>query len=568
MTAAAPLIMYLLQLRKLNRIYDRLDDQAQGVSFLDVTLSELNIRLDIDPEDLNKIPRDGAFISVSNHPFGILDGILLLKILASVRPDFKVMANFLLRRLEPVADYFIPVNPFEGDEQRYQSVSGIKQMLYWLEAGHPAGIFPAGEVSTYRPEVKTITDRRWQPTATRLIQKARKPVLPVYFYGQNSRMFHLLGSIHPMLRTARIPAEFLRKKNKSIQVRIGHPIPVSEQDEFHAHQRLGRYLRARTYALGSAMEVRKFYIPRWPKLKQPQKIIEPVPVAVLETELAELEPMFRQGDFDMYLAASQQIPEMLNEVGRLREITFRAAGEGSNRRIDVDEYDLYYHHLLLWDRSHKQLAGSYRLGRGDTILERYGKRGFYIHSLFHIDDGFRPILAKSVEMGRSFIAQPYQQKAMPLFLLWRGILGFLKNHGHQRYLIGPVTISNQYSRLSKHLLIDFIRKYYFDENLAQFIRPRQDLKIKIKNVDTDILVAHPDMDLIKLDQLIEDVEPQHFRIPVLLKKYIKQNARIIGFNVDPKFNYALDGLMMLDLKEVNQETIRNLERRVSSAQAS
>ena len=564
MSRAAPLIMYLLRLRKLNRIYDRLDPEREGLDFLEDTLEALNICLAIEDTDLKKIPAEGCFLTVSNHPFGMLDGILLLKIMASRRPDFKVMANFLLQHLEAIADYFIPVNPFEGRGQQYQSMSGIKQMLYWLQAGHPAGIFPAGEVSTYHPEVKTITDREWQPTATRLIKRVRQPVLPVYFSGNNSRMFHVLGSIHPLLRTATIPAEFLRKRNKTITVRIGQPIPVKEQDEFDDHERLGRYLRARTYALGSALEVKKFYTPFLTALKNPQRIADPVPVASLEAELGALDPMFSQGDFIMYLASSQKIPQVLHQLGRLREVTFRAAGEGSNRKLDVDEYDLYYYHLILWDARHKQIAGGYRLGRGDRIFERYGKRGFYIHSLFHIDDGFAPILRNSVEMGRSFIVQAYQQKPMPLFLLWRGILGFLRTHNHLNFLIGPVSISNQYSRLSKQLLMSFIRKYYFHDQLARYIQPRKEYQIKIKNVDTDIMLENSDMDLIKLDQLIEDVEPRHFRLPVLLKKYIKQNARIIGFNIDPKFNFALDGLMLLDLSEVNQETIKNLEKRVKA----
>jgi putative hemolysin len=568
LSQAAPLIMYLLKLSKLNRFYDRLDKRQSAVQLLDQCLEHLNIRIDLPESDRKKIPAQGPFLTVSNHPFGMLDGLILLRIVTEVHTDYKVMANFLLQRLEPWESYIIPVNPFESQRQVYQSVGGIKQMLYWLREGHPAGLFPAGEVSTYQPDLRTVTDRAWQTTALRLVQKARVPVLPIYFSGQNSRLFHLLGSIHPALRTATIPAEFFRKKNKSIQVRIGYPISVEEQDEFAQTERLGRYLRARTYALGSALEVKKFYMPRLLPLKQPQRIIDPIPRARIEAELAKCKPVFSQREFDVYLAESTDIPETLNEIGRLRELTFRAAGEGSNRRLDIDEYDLYYHHLFLWDRQQQELAGAYRLGLGREIDDRYGVRGFYINSLFQIDEAFRPILSRAVEMGRSFVVEAYQQKTMPLFLLWRGILGFIQTHTDHRYLIGPVSISNDYSKLSKRLLMAFIRKYYYDEALAQYIRPRKELSLDVKLVDPEIMVEPHRKDLLKLDQLIEDVEPQHFRVPVLLKKYIKQNAKIIGFNIDPKFNYTLDGLMLLDFSQVNTETIHNLERRVSHGNAS
>jgi putative hemolysin len=228
--------------------------------------------------------------------------------------------------------------------------------------------------------------------------------------------------------------------------------------------------------------------------------------------------------------------------------------------VDLDEFDLYYDHLFVWDKQAKKIIGAYRLGKGDQIIEKYDKNGFYIHSLFHLKDELKPILKQAVELGRSFVVKEYQQRPLPLFLLWQGILHFLMHHKQYKYLIGPVSISNKYSPLSKHILITFIKKYYFDHELARLVKPRNEHTVKIKNADPEILLEKSESDINKIDKFISEIEPQHFRVPVLLKKYIMQNAKIIGFNIDPKFNDALDGLMILDLEDAPKNTIDNLSK--------
>jgi putative hemolysin len=257
---------------------------------------------------------------------------------------------------------------------------------------------------------------------------------------------------------------------------------------------------------------------------------------------------------------SQLIPQTLREIGRLREVTFRAVGEGTNKSIDLDEYDLYYDHLILWDRVAQKIAGAYRVGNGAHIIERYGAQGFYTSSLFKMGKELHPMLSQSLELGRSFIIEEYQRHRLSLFLLWKGILFYMMSKPHFRFIIGPVSISNNYQEVSKELIIQFIEKHYFDHNFAQFVKPRRAFKAKPHDLDTAALIEATQADLKKMDKVISDIEPSSFTMPVLLKKYLQQNAKIIAFNCDPKFNNALDGLMYLDLQNLPEDTVETLKR--------
>ena len=235
-------------------------------------------------------------------------------------------------------------------------------------------------------------------------------------------------------------------------------------------------------------------------------------------------------------------------------------GEGTNKRVDLDEFDLYYDHLFLWDREQHKLAGAYRIGDGARIMERYGKRGFYTHTLFRMRRPMERVLRQSFELGRSFIPPEYQKHRLPLYLLWRGLLIHVIGHPDHRYLIGPVSISGSYSRFSRGLMIHFLQKYHFDERLARHILPRNRFFVQPDKADGDALLEASGEDMKKLDRIIADIEPEGNAVPVLLKKYLQLNARIIGFNSDPKFNDALDGFVVLDLSKVPEKTIEDLKR--------
>ncbi len=559
--AAGPL-MKLTGIHRLNQMYEFLQER-HGLEFIDALLDELQIEVEFDESELSKIPQEGPFITISNHPFGMLDGLILIKLVAARRPDFKVMANFLLNQVEPVQDFFIPVNPFKSEKGPWASMAGMKQCLLHLKGGNSLGIFPAGEVSTLSSKRRGITDKAWQNTALKLIQRSEVPVIPFYFQGQNSALFHLVGLIHPMLRTVALPSEMLKKKNANIRVRVGQPISVREQKEFEDIERFGRYLRARTYSLGSAIKVNTFFERKSLITEEGEPIAEPMPQQAIEAEIEQLRShalVIAQQEFEVFAAEATEIPVILQEIGRLREVTFRDVDEGTLKARDLDEYDLYYLHLFLWDKEAKKIAGAYRIGQGSSIFEEYGVNGFYISSLFRIKDEFGVYLRQALELGRSFVLKEYQRKRLPLYLLWKGIHGMIDSSEEHRYIIGPVSISNHYSKLSKRFMVAFIKKFYFDEELATYIKPRKRFRSKLTDGHLSDLLEDLPNDLKKVDKVIGDMEPAHFQLPVLLKKYIRQNARIIGFNIDPKFNNALDGLMILDLKELPEETTESMSR--------
>jgi putative hemolysin len=562
--SAAKVLMTVLRINKLNKLYDEISHN-RGMDFIDALIDKLELEYEVSPEELSKIPKEGAFITVSNHPFGGIDGMLLVKVLSAVRPDIKVMSNFVLNKIEPVSEYMLPVNPFERRKDAKSSLGGVKMALEQLQSGGVLGMFPAGEVSSYNEDNFGISDREWQYPAMKMIKKARVPVVPVYFQGSNSRLFHLLGLIHPTLRTVRLPAEVFNKKHKKIRIRIGNPVSVKEQDAFSDISTYGRYLRAKTYALGSVLEVTKFFRPRINRNKRPEPIAPPVDPELIQGEIEKIREeyaLFSSDQFDVFCTPSTEIPEIMLELGRLRELTFRDVEEGTNHSMDLDEYDLYYNQLFVWDNQEKRIVGAYRVGKGQEILRRYGVKGFYLQSLFRMSRRFHPILRQSLELGRSFIIKDYQRRPLPLFLLWKGILYFLLKHSEYRYLIGPVSISNYFSQFSRGLIMKYIRTHHFDKKLARYVRPRTRYNVPGFNIDEEIILQSTD-DLNKFDRFIKEVEPNDYTMPILLKRYLKINGRIIGFNLDPKFNDALDGLLVLDLYDVPMETIASLSKEIN-----
>jgi putative hemolysin len=556
----AKFLMYILRFRKLNKIYDRIATK-RGIEFINEVIRVMEFQIEFEEKELHKIADKGPLIVVANHPFGGLDGLLLIKYLSKVRPDVKVIGNFLLQKIEPVSEFFISDNPFEKQTDE-SGFGAIKEAIRHLKNGGVLCLFPAGDISTYGT-FETAADHVWQFPVVKFIKKERVPVVPVRFQGTNSRLFHLIAKINPNLRHVRLPSELLSKRHKNIKIRIGSSIAVKEQDKFEDVYQFGRFLRAKTLSMESDIEVRRFFNYNLKPHPKPQPIVSPVPREKILNEISKIQEdftLFNLKNYTAYCTPAKVIPNILNEIGRLREITFREVGEGTNRSIDIDEFDLYYNQMFIWDSEEKRIVGAYRIGKGNDILKQFGKRGFYLHSLFRISPGFEPVLNESLELGRSFVIKEYQRKPMPLFLLWKGILYFLLKNPEYRYLIGPVSISNNYSNISKDLIIRFIMRNHLNWKMAQYIKPRKAYKFKSENSDINILMENMEHDINRLDKTIGDLDELNSGLPVLLKKYIKLNAKIIGFNVDPKFNNCLDGLIVLDVFDVPRNTIESLSK--------
>ncbi len=554
-------LMKVLNITTLNKIYDR-NKHLKDLEFINALMDEFEIKFEIPEEDLRRIPKTGAFITISNHPLGGIDGILLLKLLVEHRPDFKIVANFLLHRIEPLKPYVMPVNPFEERKDVKSSIAGFKSALKHLQEGHPLGIFPAGEVSTYK-DGRLLVDKPWEEAAMKLVKKVEVPVVPIYFHAKNSKLFYRLAKMSDTLRTAKLPSELLTQKERLIKVRIGNPISVEDQKEHESLNMFTEFLRKKTYMLSNAFQKKKLLdnIPKTLKFpKPPKKIAGPIPLKAMQVEIEKLRDndkrLLVSKNYEVFLAEANSIPYILQEIGRLREITFREVGEGTNNSTDLDKFDSYYHHMFLWDNDAQKMAGAYRMGLGSEIFPRFGIDGFYLQDLFRFEPELYEMMSKSIEMGRAFIIKEYQQRPMPLFLLWKGIVHTTLRYPEHRYLIGGVSISNKFSEFSKSLMIEFMKSNYYDPYVAQYINPKKEYKVKLKDADKDFIFDESEADLNKFDKIIDEVEPGSLRLPVLIKKYIKQNAKVIAFNVDPLFNNAVDGLMYIRIADLPESTVK------------
>ena len=567
----ASLLMRLTKINEVNKLYEKLKNK-KGKDFFDSFVRERGLTYVAFEEDLAKIPKTGPFIIVSNHPLGAIDGILMCKIVTEIRPDFKIMGNFLLEKIEPMKPYVISVNPFEGERKNIaNSALGMRETLTYLQNGGCIGIFPAGEVSNKNNPDNEVQDRNWEKPALKLIKKAGVPVLPMYFHAFNSRLFYNMAKLHPDLQTVMLPAEMMKKREKPIRIRIGKAVSPKAIEEEESIEELGAFLQNKIYMLKSYYERRKSIpeILKLPNLKVNfsfekeenivQNIIAETPQEDIIGEIEALrnseKSLFKNGNYEVFFTEYERIPSIMREIGRQREITFRAVGEGSNLPYDLDEYDKHYNHLFLWDENAKKIAGAYRMALGREVLKKYGIEGFYTASLFEFDLELQPFFRKVIEMGRAYISQEYQQKPLPLFLLWRGIVHVCLRNPDHKFLMGGVSISNKFSEFSKSLMIEFMRSHYYDSAVAQYVHPKNEFKVKLRERDKSLFFDEVEADLNKLDKVIDDLEPE-MRLPVLIKKYIKQNAKVIAFNVDPSFNDAIDGLMYIRISDLPESTIK------------
>lgn len=545
----------LLGLRKLDRLYRQLPPASTHEEFLQIVLDLFSIDYRVHRQSVGAIPDNGPAILVANHPYGGLDGVLLAHHLLKQRKDVKFMANYILGRIPELESLFISVDPFGGDNARVANIRPLREAIRWLRSGGVLVVFPAGEVSHLHASKRQVTDPEWHPSIARIIRVSQAPVVPVCFEGANSVGFQLAGLLNAKLRTLLLPRELLNKKQRSFDLVIGKPVTPKRLASFSEDVDLLRYLRLQTYSL-------------YRDVPGPTRAAisvgnSPATIAAEEnTDLvaAEIEALpARQhlvdsGGFGVYFADASQIPAGMREIGRLREITFRATGEGTGQPSDTDVFDDYYLHLILWDKEKRRIAGGYRLGLVDDIVRKYGKRGLYTQQLFRYRSQLLQSMGPAIELGRSFICIDYQKGYSPLLLLWKGIGVFVSMQRKYHVLFGPVSISSDYQNSSRQLLVDFLKANLFDVQLSRWVRPRKPFKRRASMRWTaDDAGAIGDLD--RVSDLIAQIENDDKGVPILLKQYLKLGGRLLGFNVDPDFNDALDGLIMVDLRFTNEKTL-------------
>ncbi len=556
------LAMSILGLNRANRCFAR-NSAYEGPEFSRHVLEDLGISCDLIARQLDNIPSQGAFITISNHAFGGADGLLLSSLIGSRRPDYKILTNFILSMIPTLRDSFLPVNPFTNGESRRKSIDGLRMALEHLDGGGSLGLFPSGEVATYHGHAYT-EEVPWPSSMIKLIRNRKVTVVPVYFDGENSRLFHFLGRIHPILRTARLPRELFNKKGRNIPVRIGKPITPSEIAEYDNIDELGSYLRARVYALqaqvGETAAVKK----------NPKAVVLPVaqpkPQEDIMAEIESIERLrlFEVGSYSCYLASYDDIPNLIHELGRAREITFRANNEGTDKPLDLDGYDRYYKHLILWHNRDCRIAGAYRLGIGSDIFAKGGAKAFYSSDFYDYKPEFDEVLKKTIELGRSFVVPEYQGDMMPLMLLFKGLMHTTLLYPDAEWFNGPMSISNAYPLFYQSLIAHYITERHSSKAYRGAASPQTPFKPDFLRVDKDALLGHRMDSIEKFDRALLQLSDREFRLPPLVRKYLKNNAELLCFNVDPDFNYSLDGLILMRIKGFSRQELDLMMKDVAS----
>lgn len=548
----------LLQMEAVNDAYRRLlarkaEDPAEG--FFDRALAVLNISYSVSEEDLSRIPRSGPVFLLANHPYGGVDGLVLGSLLDRVRGDGRLLVNSLLDRIDRMGGRCFYVNPFGGHEAKAENLRGMRDSLRWLRGGGALATFPAGEVSHLRWSKRQVTDPAWAENLAQLIQRTGATVVPVYFEGRNSCLFQWLGLIHPRLRTLLLPREMMAMSGRCIPLRVGNAISAKRLAHLERPRELMDFLRLRTYILQNRAVAEKVnFLGDGRHATNGQAVIAGQDPAKLAEELADL-PMeaclVRSGPFAVYLARAGEVPRMMLELGRLRELTFRAVGEGTGQDRDLDRYDSTYHHLVIWNEEEREVVGAYRMGLTDEILPVSGKSGLYTTSLFRFAPGVIRSLNPAIELGRSFVVEKYQRKPQSLSLLWRGIGQFIVRNPRYKILFGPVSISKEYQSLSKNLMVTYLREHSRDPLLAGKVWGRKPPRSRFFGALDRRSFRRSVRNIEDVSALISEIEAEEKGVPVLLRQYLKLNATMLSFNVDPAFSDCIDGLVLVDLRKTS-----------------
>ncbi|WP_409308517.1 lysophospholipid acyltransferase family protein [Pectobacterium sp. B1J-3] len=509
----------------------------KGLDLVEQILDHFHLSCEMVEGDLENIPSQGPVVLVANHPIGSLDGLALLRAVASVRPDVRIMASQLLSYVEPLKNLFFSVDNFNNRTKRQQ----ITAMQQYLNNDGAIIVFPAGEVS--RISLNGIRDGHWHNGFIRMASKARAPVVPIHISGRNSTLFYLSSLIYRPLSTLLLVREMFRQKGNRLKLRIGARIPYAtwSQGDWQANDLAARF-RRHVYRLGQG---------------KPGCFSGEKPIALgedrvmLKRALADCETLGTTPDGKivyLYQRGKEDYVPILRELGRLREIAFRAVGEGSGQRRDLDTYDDDYLHLILWDERDLEIVGAYRFIPTARQIAEKGKEGLYSHSLFNYGEEMNPILASGIELGRSFIQPKYWGKR-GLDYLWLGIGAYLARYPEYRYLFGPVSLSGTLPPTARDLLVAFYRLHFApDQPMAQSRRP---YPASLPDVLKQFEGSDYQQDLTLLKSMLGNMG---CAIPTLYKQYSEicepGGVKFIDFGIDPDFNNCIDGLVLVDLQQL------------------
>lgn len=511
----------------------------RGFSFLDKLLTYFKFNYQIDNDSYFNIPSEGRLLVVANHPIGTLDGLALVKLIRSVRPDVRIVTNRVLSNIQPLKSLFFPVNVLTTDKKELKNT--YKTMLDALENEEAIIVFPAGEVSRITPN--GVLDGDWQSGFLKLAKKAQCPILPIHIKAKNSAFFYSASTFYKPLGTMLLVNEMFNKKNQTIKFQVGAAIPYSEiskSDE--TNKQLCKRFRKHVLNLGKKHKT--------PLFETIATVIHPVDVKAVKKALYQSQLLGETRDGKkIFLYRFQDDCPVMREIARLREFTFRTVEEGTGLALDMDKFDIYYLHIVLWDDNDLEIVGAYRVGEGAKIMTDYGVEGFYTHTLFDLHGDFSNVLPRSIELGRSFV-QPRYWGQHSLEYLWCGIGAYLREHPEVKYLFGPVSISNSYPQSAKELIIHFYQQQ-FGKN-APLAKARIPFVI---SEETQFIDNEFNQDYSSSFKILNsELKKLGVKVPILYKQYaelcIDGGCHFVDFNIDPDFNNCIDGLIMVEIDKI------------------
>ncbi|MBL4607147.1 MAG: lysophospholipid acyltransferase family protein [Pseudomonadales bacterium] len=545
----------------------------KGKAFVNQVVDDLGLRSNVTARFSEQaVPNTGGTLIMSNHPYGVTDGLLLLQYALRYRDDVKVLINNAITEIGEFDELVIPVNPYGGKESQRENVASMRQCRRWLDDGHCLIVFPAGEVSHYQPAKKTVCDSKWSAHIARLLKKSNATVVPVFFHGHNGWSFHLAGLISPWLRTLMLGRCFINTWGKTIHFTVGDQITPKTYRKAADNNELAKFLRLQSYLLGSNRNPdtsKKEPITKrktstitsknsTPVIASEMEIIAPVAAHILAAEVQTLPDrnhLLSSGKLSIYFASKQQIPMVMREIARLREDTFRRVGEGTGKSMDIDKYDEYYTHLFIWNPGTSEVVGAYRAAEVSKVVAEHGLAGLYTHSLFKFKPALLQQLAPSLELGRSFVRPEYQKSYAPLLMLWKGISTYMATETECSVLFGPVSISKDYSNASQKMLMDYLKVNTPHPQQSKVVKARNPFKLQQRVAWTSAeFEGLKDIDLIS--HLVSKLESDQKGVPILLKQYLKLGGYVLSFNVDQDFNDVLDCMIVVDLPKNSQKILQ------------
>lgn len=522
--------------------FERRYPHLTGLDFVEQVLNMFNVSYSVRDSERENIPSTGRVVIIANHPIGSIDGLALIKMVADIRRDVKVVVNSLLMELKPLNPLLLPVNNMVGGKTPKENLQAIHE---YLNQDKAIIVFPAGEVSRIRPV--GVRDPKWQTGFIRFAQSAKAPIVPVYIQAKNSAAFYGISMMYKPASTLMLVNEMFKQQKKNFPMRIGQQIPFESYNTVQLDLKTkAKLFKKHLYRLKSGKA----------SVFQTQSAIAPIEDRkVLKNAIKACEYLGATQDGKaIYLHRAIENDPIMREVGVLREIAFRMVGEGSNLRRDIDKYDNHYLHLILWDNEELEIVGAYRLADTKTIIAEQGMAGLYTHSLFELSSQMTPYLEQGLELGRSFVQPKYWGKRS-LDYLWYGIGAFLNKYPNYRYLFGPVTMSNTLPQPAKELLVYFYKLYFgADREIAPSRSPFSLNKPVIEQLKRQFKGDDYKSDFTQLKHLLANMGTS---IPTLYKQYSELTetggVQFIDFGVDKDFNDCIDGLVLLDITKLKEK---------------